>query len=150
MGVASGTAVALRTVFAFLMEETNIHGMRLKVEQLECLHPEIPPPPPLPATWLHILVINIRYQVKTRQSQSHKFKKNAKNLKLEILQETLYATHLLKWLDKVYNKIYEMDPTRTVGTTERTQSAGWKGGRSETNRKCQDYVYIKLEYWSIM
>ena len=79
MGVASGTAVALRTAFAFLMEETNIHGMRLKVEQLECLHPEIPP---LPATWLHILVINIRYQVKTRQSQSHKFKKIVKKFEI--------------------------------------------------------------------
>ena len=31
--------------------------------------------------------------------------------------------HLLKFLDKVYK--YEMDPTRTVGTTERTRDVGW-------------------------
>ena len=46
----------------------------------------------------------------------------AKNLKFEILQETLHATHLLKLLDKMYK--YQMNPTRTVGTTERTQDAG--------------------------
>ena len=61
---------------------------------------------------------HIRSQVKTRQSQSYKFKKNAKNLNFDILQETLHATHLLKLLDKMYK--YEMDPTRTVGVTERT------------------------------
>ena len=33
--------------------------------------------------------------------------------KLAILQETLYTTHLLEVLDKMYK--YEMDPTRTVG-----------------------------------
>ena len=33
-----------------------------------------------------------------------------------------HATHLLKLLDKMYK--YEMDPTRTVGATERTRDVG--------------------------
>ena len=43
-----------------------------KLEQLERLHSEIPPA----AAWLPMLVIHIRSKVKTRQSQSYKFKKN--------------------------------------------------------------------------
>ena len=39
-----------------------------------------------PAPWLPILVIHIRSQVKTRQIQSYKFKKIAKNSNFEILQ----------------------------------------------------------------
>ena len=57
-------------------------------------------------------------------------KKNAKNSNFEILQETLHATHFLKLFDKMYK--YEMDPTRTVGTTERTRNAGWtRDGRTD-------------------
>ena len=81
------------------------------------------------APWLPILVIHIRSQVKTRQSQSYKFKKIAKNPNFEILQETLHATHLLKLLDKMSK--YEMDPTRTVGSTERTRNAGRTDGRMD-------------------
>ena len=71
-----------------------------------------------PATpWLPILVIHIRSQIKTRQSRSYKFKKIAKNSNLEILQETLHATHLLKLLDNMHK--YEIDPTRqTDGQTD--------------------------------
>ena len=47
------------------------------------------------------------------------------------MQETLYVTHL-KLLDKMYK--YEMDPTRTVGATERTQDAGQMDGRTEWNQ----------------
>ena len=51
------------------------------------------------------------------------------------MQVTLHATHLRKWLDKMYE--YEMDPTRTVGATERTRGAGWMDelmdGRTEWN-----------------
>ena len=95
------------------------------------------------APWLPILVIHIRSQVKTRQSQSYQLKKIANNPNFEILQETLHATHLLKLLDKMSK--YEMDPTRTVGSTEWTRNAGrtdgrtdertdrWTDGRSETN-----------------
>ena len=43
----------------------------IKLEQLECLHSEIPPAAP----WLPILVIHIRSQVKTRQSQIYKLPK---------------------------------------------------------------------------
>ena len=89
----------------------------MKLEQLERLRSEIPPTAP----WLPILVIHIRPQVKKRQSQSYKLKKNAKNSNFEILQETLHATHLLKLFDKIYK--YEMDPTWTVGATERTRDA---------------------------
>ena len=44
----------------------------------------------------------------------------------EILPETLHATHLLKLLDKMYK--YKMDPTKTVGATERTRD---KDGRTD-------------------
>ena len=71
-------------------------------------------------------MIHIRSQVETTQSQSYKFKKIAKASNVEILQETLHATHLLKLLDKMYK--YEMDPTRTVEATERTRDAGRTDG----------------------
>ena len=47
------------------------------------------------------------------------------------MQKTLHATHFPKWLDKMYT--YEMDPTKTVGATERTRNAGRTDGRGETN-----------------
>ena len=46
----------------------------------------------------------------------------AKKSNFEILQEILNTAHLLKLLDKMNE--YEMDPTRTVGATERTWDAG--------------------------
>ena len=46
-----------------------------QLEQLERLRSEITPAAP----WLPILVIHIRSQVKSRQSQSYKFEKIAKN-----------------------------------------------------------------------
>ena len=109
-----------------------------ELEQLERLRSEIPPAAP----WLPILVIHIRSQVKTRQSQSYKFKKIAKNPNFQILPETLHATHLLKLLDKMYE--YEMDPTKTVGATERTRDAGrtdgQTDGRSETSIPPNNFV----------
>ena len=82
------------------------------------------------APWLPILLIYIRSQVKTRQSQSYKLKKIAKNANFEILQETLHTTQLLKLLDKMCK--YEMYATRTVGTTERDgRMEGWTDGRTE-------------------
>ena len=93
---------------------------------------DIPAAPWLP---IPVLVIHIRSQIKRRQSQSYKFWKIAKNSNFEILHKTLHTTHLLKLLDKMYK--YDMDPTRTVGTTERTQDAGrmdgLTDGQSETN-----------------
>ena len=100
----------------------------VQLEQLELMRSEISPT----ATWLPILVIHIRSQVKTRQSQSYKFYKIAKNSNFEIWQETYNATHLLKLLDKMHK--YEMDPTRTVGATERTRDAGRTDGRMEWNQ----------------
>ena len=104
-----------------------------ELEQLERLHSEIPPAAP----WLPILVIHIRSQVKTTQSQSYKFKKLSK---FQILQATLHATHLLKLLYKMHK--YEMDPTRTVEATERTRDAGrTRDGRTETNIPPQQLLY---------
>ena len=62
---------------------------------------------PPAASWLPILVIHIRSQVKTRQSQIYKFKKNYKNFNFSMLQETSHATHLLRLLDNMYK--YEID-----------------------------------------
>ena len=78
-----------------------------------------------------------RFQDKTRQSQSYKFKKIAENPNFEISQETLHATHLLKLLDKMSKS--EMDPTRTVGSTERTLNVGRTDGRTywQMNRRTE-------------
>ena len=115
------------------------HNINLKLEQLERLRSEIPPAAP----WLPILVIHIRSQVKTTQSQSYKFLKIAKISNFKILQETLHATHLLKLLYKMHK--YEMDPTRTVEATERTRDGGRTrdgrtDGRSETNIPPNNFV----------
>ena len=75
-------------------------------------------------------MIHIRSQVKTRQSG--KFLKIAKNTYFKILQKTLHATHHLKLLDKMYK--YEMDPTKTVGATERKRDAGRTDGRTDGNQ----------------
>ena len=48
--------------------------------------------------------------------------------KIEILEETLYATNLPELLVKMYK--YEMDPTKTVGARERT----WYAGRTRDGR----------------
>ena len=83
-------------------------------------------------------MIHIRSQVKTRQIQSYKFWKIAKNSNYESLHSTLHTTNLLKLLDKMHR--YEMDPIRTVGATERTQDAGRTDGRSETNIPPNNYA----------
>ena len=59
-----------------------------KLEQLERMRSEIPTATP----WLLILVIYIRSKVKTRQSQSYKFKRN---VKINILKfgQKLYTRH---------------------------------------------------------
>ena len=82
------------------------------------------------------------------------------------MRETLHATHLLKLLGKMYK--YEMDPTRTVGTTKRTCDPGrtdrvkpiyppttslchnkYCGGLSSVDIICV-YVVVpqgKMKYW---
>ena len=114
----------------------NSDILHRKLEQLECLHSEIPSAAP----WLPIQVIHIRSQVKTRQSQSYKFKKIAKNANFGTLQETLHATHLLKLLDKMCK--YEMDLTTTVGATERTQDAGQTDGRTDGVKPIYPHNFI--------
>ena len=72
--------------------------------------------------WLPILVIHIRSQVKTKQSQSYKSL-------IQILKfcKKLYMQHTF-WSCLIRYK-YQMDPTRSVGATERTWDAGWMDGR---------------------
>ena len=94
--------------------------------------------------------INDSHQVprKVIIRQSYKFKKIAKNLNLEMLQGTLHATvtYRLKLLDNMYK--YEMDPTRTLGTTERTQDAGqmdgWTDRRMDRRAKWNQYTRQQL------
>ena len=52
---------------------------KCKLKQLERLRSKDTPAAP----WLPVLLIHIRPQVKTRQNQSHKFKKFAKTSKFE-------------------------------------------------------------------
>ena len=73
-------------------------------------------------------------------------KKKCQKFKFLNFQRTFHATHLLKLLDKMYK--YEMDPTKTVGATKRTQDAGrtdgptdgQMDGRSETNLPPNNFV----------
>ena len=92
------------------------------------------------APWLPILVIHFssRSQVKTRQGQSYKLKKNATSLCFENLQTNLCATHFLKLLAKMYK--YEIDPTKTVGATERTKDAGWTDGRADSRTEWSQFT----------
>ena len=140
------TTNALWSLSHYPLMWKNIFPYKSELEQLERLRSEILPAAP----WLPILVIHIRSQVKTTQSQSYKFWKIAKIPNFEILQETLHTTHLLKLLYKMHK--YEMDPTRTVEATERTLDAGrtrdGRGtdgrmdGRSETNIPPNNFVSL--------
>ena len=68
-----------------------------------------------------------------------------------MLQGTLQATDLLKLLDKMYK--YEMDPSRTVDTTERTRDVGQMDGRTDrqtdgvkpTTWLCWGYKYSNFQ-----
>ena len=99
-----------------------------QLEQLECLHSEDTPA----ASWLPILLSHIGSQVKRRQSQSYKFKEFAKVSNFWILKQTLYATKLLKLLDKMCK--YEMDPMSIVEDTERTRFCPQMDRRTRCNQ----------------
>ena len=62
--------------------------------------------------------------------------------KIEILQETLHVTHLLKLLDKMCK--YKMDPTKTVGTTEQTRDAGQRDGQTDGRTEWNQYTPQQL------
>ena len=119
----------------------DAHYTEYKIEQLERLRSEIP----YTATWLPILVIHIRSQVKTRQSQSYKLKNIAKYSNFKMLLATLHATHLLKLLDKMYK--YAVNPTRTVGATERTRDAGRTDGLTDRRMEWNQYTPNNLVVW---
>ena len=109
----------------------SIHGATNdmhKLEQLEHPHSENTPH----CSWLPILLIHIRSQVKTRQSQVL----NLKNLLCQKLlffnfAKTLHATHLLKLLDKMCK--YEMDLASIFEVTEQTRTDTQTDGRCETS-----------------
>ena len=90
---------------------------------------------PPTAPWLPMLLIHIGSQVKTRWSQSYKFKEFAKSSNFLILMTTLQATQLLKLFDKMCK--YEMDLAGIVEDTERTrfcpQTDGRTDGQGETS-----------------
>ena len=95
---------------------------RPQLEQLECLHSEIPPlPHDYPYQWFTSDPKSKQHKVKATN-----FKKIDKNYNFELLHAALHVTHLLKLRDEMYK--YKMDPTRTVGTTEWTRDAWLKDG----------------------
>ena len=86
-------------------------------------------------------MIHIRSQVKTDKFKVINFKKNAKNSNFGILQKTLHVTHLLKLLDKMKMYDYEMEPTRTVGATQRTRDAGRMDGQIDRRTDGVKLIY---------
>ena len=84
------------------------------------------------ASWLPIPLSHIGSQVKRRQSQSYKLKKN-----LWILKWALHATHLLKLLDKMCK--YEMGPMSILDDTERTRFC------PQTDRRTRWYQYTPFQ-----
>ena len=59
----------------------------------------------------------------------------------------MWYTFSVKLFDKMYK--YEMDPSRTVGTTEQTRDAGQMDGQSETNIPPNNFVVrgYKTKQW---
>ena len=95
-----------------------------QLEQLERLRSELTPRHPM------ITHTSDSHQIpcqNTTKSKLQILKNSIKNI--QILRETLHATHLLKLFDKMCK--YEMDPSRTVGATERTQDAGRMDRRTD-------------------
>ena len=108
-----------------------------KLEQLESLRSMDTPA----ASWLPIPLGHIGSQVKRRQSQSYKFKTFAKITIFLILKRALFATYLLKLLDKMCK--YELDPMSIVENTERTQFC------PQTDRRTRWYQYTPFQLrWS--
>ena len=105
-----------------------------KLEQLECLHFEIPP---APTPWLPILVIHIRSQVKTRQSQSYKLKKLSKILILKFCKE-LYTRHticsgLIGCINMKWNP-WELQALQSGHGMREGRTDGLTDGRTEWNQ----------------
>ena len=72
---------------------------------------------------------NDSHQIPSQNKTKSKLQIKNKLPKIQILQETLHGTHLLKLLDKMYK--YEMDPTRTLGATEQARDAGQTDGQTD-------------------
>ena len=82
----------------------------------------------------------------TNTRDSHQIpSQNKTKSNFEILQVTLYASHLLNLLDKMCKyEMDPMDPTRTAGATERTRDAvrtdGWRDGRRDGRTEWNQYI----------
>ena len=102
-----------------LEQSTGWYVYNQKLEQVERLHSEIPHAAP----WLRRSKLQIL--------------KNCQKFKFLNYARTLYMTHLLMLLDKMYK--YEMEPTRTLGATERTRNAGWTDRRTDGRTEWNQY-----------
>ena len=92
---------------------------KIKLERLERLRSEDTPPPPhdYPFYWV-ILYPESKEDKVTNLKNSPKFQI------FLILKQTLYATHLLKLLDKMYK--YEMDPMIQSGHHSVQRRTDWR------------------------
>ena len=122
----------------------SITSHQIQLEQLERLRSEIPRSPMVTHTR-----DSRQIPSQKRWSQSYKFLKIAKYSNFKILQETWHTTHLLKLLYKMYK--YEMDPTRTVGATERTRDVGRTDGQMDGRAEWNQYTPQQLRCaWGII
>ena len=106
------------------------------LEQLECLCSENT------LRCSMITHIHIRSQVKTKQSQSYKFKNIDKTSNVRTFQKALHATYRLKLLNKMYT--YEMDPANIVEVTERTGICPQTDGQTDERASWNQYAPFQL------
>ena len=76
-------------------------------------------------------------------SSNFKLKKIAKDSNFVILHVTLNPTHLLKLLDKMLK--YKINPTGTVGGTERTRDAGPTDRQTDGQMEWNQYTLQQLQ-----
>ena len=92
--------------------------------------------PPPPAT----------SQVKTRQSQSYKFKEFAKTSNFEILKSTLHAIHLLKLFDKMCKVKWirlVLLKIQSGHDSVHRRTDGWTDGQGETSIPPFNFVEVE-------
>ena len=78
------------------------------------------------------------HQIPSQNKTKSKFLEILKNSNFKIVQDTLHATHLLKFPDKM--KKYETDPARTVGAAVRTPDAGRTDRRIDGQTEWNQYT----------
>ena len=115
----------------------------MKLEQLERLCSEIPPAAP----WLPILVIHIRPQVKTRQSQSYKLKKNCQKFKFWNFARNCTCDTLSEvvWYDvQIWNGSNQNCRRYRADTGCRTDAGRMQDGRTDGQTKWNQYTPQQL------